>query len=129
MKPVEILENYGLSKTNSRKDILLVFLTNQVALSEKEIQTELKRKYDRATIYRTLNTFSETGIIHLVINEGGQSKYLLKKQPEEHLHFKCNVCDTIVCMTDIAIPDYQLPEGFTKMEANFLITGICKKCN
>jgi Fur family transcriptional regulator, ferric uptake regulator len=129
MKPVEILENCGLSKTKSRMDILLVFLTHPVALSEKEIQMELKSKYDRATIYRTLNTFSESGIIHLVINEGGQSKYLLRKQPEDHLHFKCNVCDTIVCMTDIALPEYHLPEGFTKMETNFLIKGICKKCN
>ncbi|MFU8844052.1 MAG: Fur family transcriptional regulator [Bacteroidales bacterium] len=129
MELAKILENHRLNKTSSRKDILRVFLTNHVALSEKEIQLELKNKYDRATVYRTLNTFSETGIIHLVSNESGYSRYLLRKQPEEHLHFRCNLCDTITCLTEIEIPDYHLPEGFTKTGANFLITGICNKCN
>jgi Fur family transcriptional regulator, ferric uptake regulator len=129
MDPVQILESFELNKTKSRKDILEVFLSNQAALSEKEIQMAIKNKYDRATVYRTLNTFSESGIIHVVNNESGHSRYLLRKQPEEHLHFRCHLCDKIICMTDIEIPEYQLPEGFTKTGANFLITGICKKCN
>jgi hypothetical protein len=32
-------------------------------------------------------------------------------------------------MEEIPVQDYKLPEGFRKIENNFLITGICKKCN
>ena len=56
-------------------------------------------------------------------------KYVLKKEPQEHLHFKCTKCRNISCLADIQISGYELPQGYKKIESNFLIIGICNECN
>lgn len=129
MNAKQLLEINKLSKTDGRLNILDIFLQSNVGLSEKDIQDRLSEKSDRATIYRTLKVFKETGIVHPVSAEGSATKYVLKKEPLEHLHFKCTKCENITCLSDIQISGYQLPEGYIKLESNFLIIGICNNCN
>ncbi|MBN1338696.1 MAG: transcriptional repressor [Bacteroidales bacterium] len=125
---LKILEKYNLVKTQARLDILDIFTEKSAALSEGEIEDSLCGSCDRATIYRTLNLFTLKGILHEIANGSTIRKYTLKKKPERHLHFECNLCGEIVCLTGISLPDYRLPEGFTEQEAHFLIKGICKAC-
>lgn len=129
MKTIQLLDNYKLSKTEGRINILNIFLNSIVGLSEKDIQEKLNNKIDRATIYRTLKLFKQTGIIHPVSAEGSATKFVLKKEPKEHLHFKCTNCGHITCLADIQISGYDLPNGYKKLESNFLIIGICNECN
>lgn len=124
-----LLENYKLNKTVGRIHILDIFLNSRVALSEKDLQDKLSYKSDRATIYRTLKLFKEKGIIHPVSSDASATKFVLKKEPEEHLHFKCTNCENITCMDDVQIKGYRLPEGYKKSETNFLIIGTCNECN
>ncbi|MEZ5194863.1 MAG: transcriptional repressor [Bacteroidales bacterium] len=125
----KILEENKLSKTNGRLNILEILLHHDIALSEPEIQDRLGVVSDRATIYRTLKKFKEVGLIHPVATEGTTTKYVLKKAPEEHLHFKCNHCGNIKCLIDVKLSEYVLPDGYTKEDSNFLIIGTCNKCN
>jgi len=129
MNTRQLLDNHKLSITEGRMNILDIFLQSKVGLSETDIGDKLYRKTDRATIYRTLKIFRETGIIHPVSTEGSATKYVLKKEPIEHLHFKCTKCGDITCLADIEISGYNLPLGYTKLESNFLIIGICNECN
>jgi len=59
---LEILSSYSLRNTNSRKDILEVFLKEGKALSQKNIEDTISGECDRVTIYRTLSTFLDKGI-------------------------------------------------------------------
>lgn len=129
MQAREILTDKKLSITASRTSILKVLLNSQVALSEKEIRSKMNDIHDRATVYRSLKIFTEKGIVHPVITENLTTKYVIKKEPENHLHFKCTECDQVFCMTAVKISSYTLPKGFIQYDANFLITGICKSCN
>ena len=129
MESKQLLYNHKLSITEGRLNILNIFLDSKVGLCERDIQEKLDQKSDRATIYRTLKAFKETGIIHPVSAEGSATKYVLKKEPLEHLHFKCTKCEDITCLADNEISGYNLPEGYTKLESNFLIIGICDGCN
>lgn len=129
MDPKQILKKYGLSKTKTREKILEVLLNTDVALSEKEIGIEIREGIDRATIYRSLNRFAECGIVHTIATDTMQTKFILKKETGEHLHFKCSACGNIFCLPEIAIQEFELPEGFTRQETNFLIIGKCKNCN
>jgi Fur family ferric uptake transcriptional regulator len=129
MEPIEILTEKKLNLTISRKRILEVILKSDVALSEKEIQARLGDYCDRATIYRTLKTFATKGIVHPVITENLSTKYVIKKEPENHLHFKCKTCNKVYCLTTSKISSYTLPKGFVQYDTNFLVTGICKSCN
>ncbi len=124
-----LLDNYKLNKTEGRMNILNIFLNSRIAFSEKDIQDKLSHKCDRATIYRTLKLFKETGIIHPVSTDGSATKYVLKKEPDEHLHFKCTNCGNIICLPDIQISGYRLPDGYEKSDSNFLIIGTCNECN
>ena len=121
MNTRQLLDNHKLSITEGRMNILDIFLQSKVGLSETDIGDKLYRKTDRATIYRTLKIFRETG--------KSATKYVLKKEPIEHLHFKCTKCGDITCLADIEISGYNLPLGYTKLESNFLIIGICNECN
>lgn len=125
----QLLDSYKLSKTAGRINILDIFLNSDVGLSEKEIQEKMNNKIDRATIYRTLKLFKKNGLIHPVSAEGSATKFILKKEPDEHLHFKCTSCEQITCLEDIQISGYDLPKGYQKSESNFLIIGTCNECN
>ncbi|MEZ5082981.1 MAG: transcriptional repressor [Bacteroidales bacterium] len=125
----QILNNNKLSKTKSRKMILDLFLNANNALSEKEIKQSLVDHADRATIYRTLKIFTDSGIIHPIFTQNEMTRYMLKKEPDEHLHFKCSTCEKVICLPQIRFDSIELPEGFTKMETNFLVIGTCVQCN
>ncbi len=129
MKADQILQRHRLSRTTSRREILEVFLQKEEALSEKEIKEELVIHCDRATIYRTLNTFVKAGILHAILNDDGPVKYVIKKEPEDHIHFKCTECGNIVCLPHILVENIDLPEGFTRTESNFLVIGTCNRCS
>lgn len=129
MEATQYLAQKGLHSTNSRREILTLLLESDVALSEKEIRQKLSKRVDRATIYRTLKIFTTKEITHPVVTERSITKYVIKKGSGDHLHFKCKLCDQVICLPEIRFLSYQLPEGYVQDEVNFLVTGTCKECN
>jgi Fur family transcriptional regulator, ferric uptake regulator len=94
-----ILKEFSLRNTSCREEILQVFLNKNFALSHADIENKLSENFDRVTIYRTLKTFLDKGIIHKVLDDEGTTKYALCKEAcahhehhHEHVHFKCIQC-------------------------------------
>lgn len=135
MTSKQILATHGLRQTGSREEILAIFLQHKTALSQPEIEKELK-SCDRVTIYRTLATYLEKGILHKVLDDAGAMKYALCTETcgsdhyhsHDHVHFKCNVCGNTTCVEDMHIPTITLPQGFKISEVNMLIQGTCPTC-
>jgi Fur family transcriptional regulator, ferric uptake regulator len=135
-KAADILLTKELRKTPCRLFVLQEFLKrgNQ-GLSEVDLETRARNKYDRVTIYRTLKTFIDTDILHRVIDDDNVVKYAMCKECDdhhhnhEHVHFKCENCLTTSCLDDISIVQVQLPQGYRKKEANYLILGTCPDCH
>jgi Fur family ferric uptake transcriptional regulator len=132
----ELLRTHSLSRTNIREEILDVFLEEQQALSMHELKQKMNTQCDRVTLYRNLKKFTQVGILHEVYLDKQDSKYIIpenivnpQKEYSEHLHFKCVHCELVQCLTDQEITSVQLPKGFKKLEANFVVYGICPKCN
>lgn len=136
MKPGgQILKNYQLRNTTSREAILDLFIRNDFALSYSDIEHEIATSFDRVTVYRTLKTFLDKGVIHKVLDDEGSLKYALCSEPcsshehhHEHVHFKCEKCGQTNCLEAVTIPPVGLPKGFTAKEMNLLIQGTCRKC-
>lgn len=91
---------------------------------------------DRTTLYRTLKTFEDKGIVHQIDDGTGVIKYALCEpgcqcdiEQDLHLHFHCTQCDETVCLTDRKIPHINLPDGFTAQDANLVVKGVCDHCN
>ncbi|MDF2156232.1 transcriptional repressor [Algoriphagus sp. CAU 1675] len=133
--PNKILKSHKLRITDCRLDIIQEFLEKQVALAHSDLEDSLDKKFDRVTIYRTLNTFLENDIIHKVLDDSGATKYALCSHEDdhdhshEHVHFKCDICGETTCLESISLPQIKLPKGFEKREMNLLVTGICDKCH
>lgn len=130
------LKEYELRHTGCREDILDVFYKNQYALSHSDLEDTLNDRFDRVTIYRTLKTFLDKGIVHKVLDDIGGTKYALCKHSEcsheehhhDHVHFKCMQCGLTNCLEDVHIPAINLPQGYKRMEINMLVQGICPNC-
>jgi Fur family ferric uptake transcriptional regulator len=130
----ETLKEHDLRNTSCREDVLDVLTRYKTALSHGEIERELDSRFDRVTIYRTLKTFVDKGIIHKVLDEEGL-RYAICKEAcsgphhrHDHIHFKCNVCGLTNCIENISIPSIPLPDGYQSTETSLLMQGTCPKC-
>ncbi len=131
----QILRDYFLRKTTSRSAILRLFLRKPFALSYTDIEKEIANGFDRVTVYRTLKTFVDKGVVHKVLDDGGSLKYALcndlfsiEGHHHEHVHFKCVRCGQTNCLDNLNIPNISLPDGYRAKEINLLIQGTCQKC-
>ena len=132
-----ILTDHDLRSTQSRTEILEIFINQERALSQREIEDQMHSNCDRVTIYRTLTTFMEKGILHKVLDDSGAMKYALCASGcthnhihvHDHVHFKCNVCGETQCIEDTHFPSIVLPGGFDLQEINVLLQGLCPKCS
>jgi Fur family ferric uptake transcriptional regulator len=130
----ELLRRKHLSVTDSRKKILSLFLATTDALAHGDIEKKAGEKFDRVTVYRTLQTFVEKGIIHTIPTSDNSVRYALCKDcaeghhHDDHVHFVCNNCEKTICLDDVVSPMIALPEGYTPQNVQVLIRGICKDC-
>ncbi|MDN3203806.1 transcriptional repressor [Algoriphagus sediminis] len=133
--PTSLLKSHKLRVTDCRLATIEEFLEKQVALSHGDLEESLGQKFDRVTIYRTLKTFQEKDVVHMVLDDKGVTKYALcnhdhgaEKHSHEHVHFKCTKCQETVCIESAKLPNITLPEGFVKKEMSLLVQGTCDKC-
>ena len=130
-----LLKTFRLRLTPTRQEVLHLFLRRDHALSHSDIEKEIKNDLDRVTVYRTLKTFLDKGLIHKVLDDEGGMKYALctetcsvKGHHHEHVHFKCTRCSQTHCL-NVEIPAVKLPKGYQPDEMNLLIQGICDRCS
>ena len=133
--PKSILKEHGLRLTKPRKTILESFIKTNEALSPKVLENLITSELDRVTIYRTLGSFVEAGILHKVLDDSSTTKYALCEQEcsteehhHNHVHFKCKKCSVSSCLYDVEIPTIKLPTHYQVNEINLLVEGICKHC-
>jgi len=134
IKP-DILKQSGLSVTESRKKILDLFLEKDGALAHADIEKNTSSAFDRVTVYRTLQTFVEKGIIHQIPTTDNSVLYALCRQNceqghhhDDHVHFICSNCDKTICLDEVTVPEVKLPKNFTKQQSAMVVTGICEDC-
>ena len=136
MKKVEeILKKNHLSVTGSRQKIMQLFLNSNGALAHADIEKKTGENFDRVTVYRTLQSFVEKGIIHLIPTKDNSIKYALCKDDceaghhhDNHVHFICDECSKTICLDDVTVPQVKLPKGFTPQHAEMVVNGICGDC-
>ncbi|MEO6814725.1 MAG: transcriptional repressor [Ginsengibacter sp.] len=133
------LENMLIAKQISPTAMrLLVFeflLKQTTANSLADLEKEFHHS-DRTTLYRTLKTFEEKGLIHNIQDGTGATKYALCADEckeglhhDLHVHFYCTHCKETFCLPRNKIPVIQLPNGFNSHEFNLIAKGICDKCS
>jgi Fur family ferric uptake transcriptional regulator len=130
----EKLAEKKINPTAMRILVLGLLLKQHAAISLSDIEKGLEPA-DRTTIYRTLKTFADKGLIHTIDDGTGTPKYALCQEEcsgtdhhDLHVHFFCNTCRETFCLPNSKIPDVSLPDRFTSTEMNLVVKGICGKC-
>ncbi|AII52518.1 Fur family transcriptional regulator [Hymenobacter sp. APR13] len=131
----QTLSKHGLRQTPVRKAVLQVLSEATYALSGGEIEQLLPPDTDRITLYRTLKSFEESGLIHRVIDASDIIRYAscsiecsAQAHFDNHVHFKCTACQHIFCLNQVAIPAVTLPAKFEAQTRDYLLSGTCREC-
>ena len=112
------LNDNGVRPTAMRILIYKYIAEKEVAVALTDIENAFA-KADRTTLYRTLKTFEEKGIVHQIDDGTHISKFALcepgcncELEQDLHLHFHCTNCDETVCLTEQKIPHINLPDDY-----------------
>jgi Fur family ferric uptake transcriptional regulator len=132
----DILKKNRLSVTASREKILNLFLDQAGALAHGDIEKRAGEKFDRVTIYRTLQAFVEKGIIHTIPTADNSILYALCKDDceeghhhDHHVHFVCRQCHNTYCLDNVVTPDIKLPAGYSASQIEVVVEGTCRQCS
>jgi len=135
-KIIDLLKRSGLSITDSRKKILDSFFQKNSALAHADIEDYVGTDFDRVTIYRTLQTFVDKGIIHTIPTPDNAVVYALCKDScsaghhhDNHVHFICDNCIKPYCLEQVVVPSIAMPQNFVALQIDMVVSGVCNFCN
>jgi Fur family ferric uptake transcriptional regulator len=128
-------KKYGLKKTTFRKELFILFYNSLISLSAKEISKQFSSSADKASIYRALDSFEKSGLIHQVPDKNNLLRYSLCKSEckpnhhvHDHAHFLCSVCEETFCLDDFKLPYAKSHNGFLINELKVIMEGTCVSC-
>lgn len=126
------LRSAGLRRTPARLAVLAAIDALRVPVSHADLAAAVDG-LDEITLYRTLHTLGEAGLVHRVFGTDGVWRYCAQPQdrpgcPGNHPHFLCTQCRKMACLTDQALPRVRVPEGAEVTGRHFVVTGRCVPC-
>ena len=135
-KTTELLRTSGLRRTSAREALLQVLDEAGRPLSHQDI---LKRRrgsesFDRVTVYRTLETLQEVGLLHRIQGTDGTWRFCRHKSESprkcagNHIHFLCARCDQMSCLPEQPLPWVSAPAGATIHSKQLVVHGLCAAC-
>ena len=136
----EALQSQSLRITQPRLAVASILIKNKALLTSEEIHTQIqgskKLNCDQASVYRTLTTFEELGLVKRSIFQGEPARFMLStsKKDNDHHHehfFKCNQCQIIEPLKGCLISkqERQLESnGYRNLSHHLEITGLCPNC-
>lgn len=131
---IKLLRSRSLKATSHRLLLLQTMQEYGSAIPYSSIQESMKLM-DRVTLYRTLSSLADKGIIHKAAQSGNETYYAICEETcaadhhtHDHLHFKCVSCDTITCEKPSNNIEIKLPE-FAIHNVSITMEGLCRTCN
>lgn len=136
MKHLEIkLKEKDIAPTAMRLVVFDFLLKQSAALSLTDLELGM-HKTDRVTLYRTIRTFEEHGLVHRIEDGSGITKFALCQSGcdvdghhDLHIHFYCTKCKETHCLPKTHIPEVQLPATYKAIETQLMVKGLCAGCN
>lgn len=130
---IQTLKTKGLRVTPQRFAVYANLLNRTDHPTAEQILRDLNQDsptLSQATVYSSLQTLQNQGLIRQVLLEEGVCRYDANTIP--HHHFRCHSCGEI---KDIAWETFanlqvdNLPSGLTVNHYEVIIYGLCAQCN
>jgi Fe2+ or Zn2+ uptake regulation protein len=84
----------------------------------------------RTTVYRTLETLVQLGVISKACHPGSVARY--DNRLEAHHHLICERCDRVIDISDERLDALPIPDtsslGFEVREFKVQFRGVCRRC-
>jgi Fur family peroxide stress response transcriptional regulator len=129
----KVCKEHGIKVTPQRLEIFLEVIAASDHPSAEEIFRRVQKKLPTVsldTVYRTLTTFDEQGLIAKV--HFLDDKIRFDPNTQQHHHMICIICGTIMDFAWPKIDAMTLPsevEGWgTVNERQLLLRGVCSHC-
>jgi Fur family transcriptional regulator, peroxide stress response regulator len=123
----------GLRLTHQRLEVYRELTASDDHPSAEVLHRRLRRRNPRLsldTVYRTLATFAESGLITRVETVESQGRF--EAATARHHHLICRRCKEIMDFRWQGIDDASLPapiEGWGRIENRTVVVhGVCRKC-
>lgn len=114
--------------------LILEYLLQQKTGIDLATLEQVFDRAERSTLFRTLKTFEQKGLIH-AIHDGQSTKFALCKDDcsvnthhDQHIHFTCTQCQQTSCISTPHLPQINLPQHYTLSELNIIAKGTCPDC-
>ena len=128
-----LLEEHGVKATPNRLLVARALARAGRPLSLMELEAQLET-IDKSAIFRTLGTFRDAHLVHVLEDAGDGVRYELchshceDHDDDIHVHFYCTQCHRTYCLEDTPVPQVQVPEGYEAETVSYLVKGICPQC-
>lgn len=129
------LKSGGYRVTPQRQEILRCFSSGDGHYSAEEVYRKVRGKFPNIsldTVYRTLNTLKQLGIIRVLNFNDGKSRYELVKEDTHHHHLVCLKCggsqELDFCPLDFLDSTLLRDKSFRVERHSFEIYGYCSRC-
>ena len=138
------LYNTGFRLTNPREIIINILHNTNKHLSAEDIYIKalkINPSVGLTTVYRTLDLFTQIGVVQKFDFGDGKARYELTNNPKKmnhHQHLICIKCKTIIDFTDFMNEELELMNKIEKslsqkhhfkiMHHTVHFNGLCEKC-
>jgi Fur family transcriptional regulator, ferric uptake regulator len=132
---VGYLREHNLPVTAQRLAIADVLLTSERHLSAEEVATEVTargRSVGTATVYRTIDTLLESGLVVERDFGEGFRRFEPARDVPHHEHLVCTQCGRVEEFRDERLERMTTlvaeSRGFARQRHRLVIHGVCKDC-
>lgn len=121
-------------KTTKKRQVLLFLLQKQARpMTAEELHERANHilPMNVSTVYRTLNTLTEKGILHRSVRQDGKAYYSLPKKDHSH-RLVCDCCGKVIPIATCPLSELeetlQNETGFHITGHSLEFTGLCPEC-
>jgi len=124
------LKNSNIRLSHQRLKVLEYLDNNRIHPTVDQIYNGLHDEIptlSKTTIYNTLNTLIEAGLVKIITIEDNEARYDINTDLQGH--FKCKACGNIYDF-EIDMDSFKIKglDGFKVFTRDVYYSGICSKC-
>lgn len=129
-----ILKNAELKSTKKRQLLLFLLQKHAHPMTAEELHetAEAILPMNVSTVYRTLNTLTEKGILIRSVHQDGKAYFSLPKKDHYH-RLVCDLCGKVISIDTCPLSELeetlQTKTGFRITGHSLEFTGLCPDCS
>ena len=130
----ELCRRHGLALTHQRAVIYESLMMPPGHPSPEEVYAVVRKQIPSislATVYKTLHTFVESGVLRELSLHHGSLRVDLVTEP--HHHLVCTKCKAVFDLDEAALEAPRvvgkIPKGFQVQGISVELHGLCEKCS